>query len=130
MTCSAFQLANITAYTSQYLAATSVTVITTNAHIPGTFNATDPLNLVTTNDQISVAVTAYHDGARHASTNAYVSLPLAPHPFSSMPSRLPQKHLRADEPLLKRPRAHRRALRAHTRRHEQRARLRCARASA
>ena len=55
---------------SQYLAAASVTVVTTNAHITGTFNVTDSLHLVTANGRIDVAATLYHDGARHASTNA------------------------------------------------------------
>ena len=55
---------------SQYLAAASVTVVTTNAHITGTFNVTDSLHLVTANGRIDVAATLYHNGARHASTNA------------------------------------------------------------
>ena len=45
-------------------------VVTPNAHITGTFNATDSPHLVTANGRIDVAATLYHDGARHASTNA------------------------------------------------------------
>ena len=45
-------------------------VVITHAHITNTFEVTDSLHLVTANGRIDVAATLYHNGARHASTNA------------------------------------------------------------